>query len=64
MFLVVHCFQVELKFGMLVFAEGGTLDEPDEPDEPDELENKQQTQPTCDASHMTRHYAISAALLS
>ena len=61
MFVVVHCFQVELKFGMLVFAEGGT---PDEPDEPDELENKRQTQPTCDASHMTRHYAISAALLS
>lgn len=61
MFVVVHCFQVELKFGMLVFAEGGT---PDEPDEPNELENKQQTQPTCDASHMTRHYAISAALLS
>ena len=61
MFVVVHCFQVELKFGMLVFAEGGI---PDEPDEPDELENKQQTQPTCDASHMTRHYAISAALLS
>lgn len=61
MFLVVHCFQVELKFGMLIFAEGG---KPDEPDEPDELENKQQTQPTCDASHVTRHYAIPAALLS
>ena len=61
MFLVVHCFQVELKFGMLVFAEGGT---PDEPDEPDELENKQQTQPTCDESHVTRHHAIPTALLS
>lgn len=61
MFLVVHCFQVELKFGMLIFAEGG---KPDDLDEPDELENKQQTQPTCDASHVTRHYAIPAALLS
>ena len=46
--LFVHCFQIELKFGMLVFVEGRKPENPEKnPRSKDE--NQQQTQPTCDA---------------
>ena len=45
--LFVHCFQVELEFGVLVFVEGGKAENPEKnPRSKDE--NQQQTQPTCD----------------
>ena len=45
--LFVHCFQVELEFGALVFVEGGKPENPEKnPRSKDE--NQQQTQPTCD----------------
>ena len=46
--LYVHCFQVELEFGVLVFVEGGKPDNP-EKNPRSRNENQQQTQPTCDA---------------
>ena len=46
--LFIHCFQIELEFGVLVFVEGGKPENPEKnPRSRDE--NQQQTQPTCDA---------------
>lgn len=42
-------FQVELKFGMLILAEGGKLEDPEKTDFRSKDENQQQTQRTCDA---------------
>ena len=42
--LLVHSFQTELKFGVLVFVEGGNSEK--NPESKDE--NQQQTQPTSD----------------
>ena len=43
--LFVHCFQIELEFGVLVFVEGGKPENPEKnPRSKDE--NQQQTQPT------------------
>ena len=73
--LFVHCFQIELEFGVLVFVEGGKPENPEKnPRSKDE--NQQQTQPTCDARSGNRtratavggehshHCAIPAPLLS
>ena len=47
--LPIHCFQVKLEFGMLVFAKGGKLDNPKKnPWSKDE--HQQQTPPTCDTN--------------
>ena len=47
--LPIHCFQVKLEFGMLVFAKGGKLDNPKKnPWSKDE--HQQQTHPTCDTN--------------
>ena len=54
--LFVHCFQVELEFGVLVFVEGGKPENPEKnPRSKDE--NQQQTQPTCDARSGNRTQA-------
>ena len=57
--LYVHCFQVELEFGVLVFAEGGKLENL-EKNARSRNENQQQTQPTCDArsGNRTRATAV------
>ena len=44
--LFVHCFQIELEFGVLVFVEGGKPENP-EKNPRSRNENQQQTQPTC-----------------
>ena len=57
--LFVHCFQIELEFGVLVFVEGGKPENPEKnPRSKDE--NQQQTQPTCDArsGNRTRATAV------
>ena len=47
--LPIHCFQVKLEFGMLVFAKGGKLNDPKKnPRSKDQ--HQQQTQPTCDTN--------------
>ena len=47
--LPIHCFQVKLEFGMLVFAKGGKLDNPKKnPWSKDE--HQQQTPPTRDTN--------------
>ena len=57
--LFVHCFQIELEFGVLVFVVGGKPENPEKnPRSKDE--NQQQTQPTCDArsGNRTRATAV------
>ena len=73
--LFIHCFRIELEFGMLVFVEGGKP-ENSEKNPRSRDENQQQTQPTCDAGFGNRtratvvggecshHCAIPAPLLS
>ena len=48
MALPVHCFPVELEFGMLIFVEGEKLED-SEKNPWSRDENQQQTQPICDA---------------
>lgn len=48
MALPVHCFPVELEFGMLLFVEGEKLED-SEKNPWSRDENQQQTQPICDA---------------
>ena len=57
--LYVHCFQVVLEFGVLVFVEGGKPENP-EKNPRSRKENQQQTQPTCDArsGNRTRATAV------
>ena len=51
--LFIHCFQIELEFGVLVFVEGGKPENPEKnPRSRDE--NQQQTQSTCDAGFGNR----------
>ena len=45
---LVHCFKVELEFGVLVFVEGGKVENPEKNPRSRE-ENQKQTQSTCDA---------------
>lgn len=42
--LLVHCFQVRLEFGKLIFVEGGKPQELDK-NHPSKEKNQQQTQP-------------------
>ena len=48
MALPVHCFPVELEFGMLLFVEGEKMED-SEKNPWSRDENQQQTQPICDA---------------
>ena len=51
--LFIHCFRIELEFGVLVFVEGGKPENPEKnPRSRDE--NQRQTQPTCDAGSGNR----------
>ena len=51
--LLVHCFQIELEFGVLVFVKGGKQKNLEKnPGSKDE--NQQQTQPTYDAGPRIR----------
>ena len=54
--LFIHCFRIELEFGMLIFVEGGKPENPEKnPRSRDE--DQQQTQPTCDAGSGNRTQA-------
>ena len=57
--LYVHCFQLELEFGVLVFVEGGKPENPEKSPR-SRNENQQQTQSTCDArsGNRTRATAV------
>ena len=51
--LFIHCFQIELEFGVLIFVEGGKPENPEKnPGSRDE--NQQQTQPARDAGSGNR----------
>ena len=53
--LFVHRFQIELKFGVLVFVEGGKPENREKNPHPQsKAENQQQTQPTYDAVSLNR----------